>query len=381
VLALYIHLPWCVRKCPYCDFNSRALRGVLPEDDYLAALLADLDAALPRIRMRGVASIFMGGGTPSLFSARGVKRLLDGIRARAPLADDVEITLEANPGALEGAGKLADFRAAGVNRLSLGVQSFNDARLAALGRVHDRGAALRAAAEAVRHFERVNLDVMYGLPGQNLAGALADVETALEFSPAHLSCYQLTLEANTRFAARPPTLLPAADLCADMGEAIQSRLAAAGFVHYETSAFARPGHCCRHNLNYWRFGDYLGLGAGAHSKFGRRSGTGARQVVREARWRRPAAYLRAIAAGRAAHAAWIVPAEELPFEFLMNALRLTEGFAPALYEARTGLSFAALLPRLRAAASAGLLRVRPDGVAPTARGRRFLNRILIDFLD
>ncbi|MDR3159133.1 MAG: radical SAM family heme chaperone HemW [Zoogloeaceae bacterium] len=379
MLALYIHLPWCARKCPYCDFNSRALKGALPERDYLAALLADLDMALPQISGRTLTSIFIGGGTPSLFSAEGVSELLMGVRARVPLIDDIEITLEANPGTLEAdEGKLAGFRAAGVNRLSLGAQSFHDAHLASLGRVHDRADALRAAGEAVSHFGRVNLDLMHGLPNQTLAEALADVETALGFSPAHLSCYQLTLEANTRFAACPPAL-PDADLCADMGEAIAARLAAAGFAHYETSAFARPGYLCRHNLNYWQFGDYLGLGAGAHSKISRYSEAGERQVVREARRRHPGAYLRAVAAGHGVYSTRIVSAGELPLEFLMNALRLQEGFTFSLYEQRTGLSLAALLPRLRRAADAGLLRVEADRAVPTPLGRNFLNRLLSDF--
>lgn len=379
MLALYLHLPWCVRKCPYCDFNSHALKGVLPERDYLAALLADLEMALSRIPGRTLTSIFLGGGTPSLFSAAGIDALLTGIRARASRIDDIEITLEANPGTLDaGAEKLAALRAAGVNRLSLGVQSFCDAHLAALGRIHDRAAALRAAGEAVRHFPHVNLDLMYGLPNQTLDEALCDVETALGFSPAHLSCYQLTLEANTRFAACPPPL-PDTDLCADMGEAIAARLEAAGFAHYETSAFARPGCLCRHNLNYWQFGDYLGLGAGAHSKIRRRSEAGEWQVIREVRWPHPDAYLRAIAAGNGVYSTRIVPAGELPLEFLMNALRLQEGFTFSLYEQRTGLPLAALLPRLRRAADAGLLHIEADRVAPTPLGRNFLNRLLSDY--
>ncbi|MDR0674061.1 MAG: radical SAM family heme chaperone HemW [Zoogloeaceae bacterium] len=381
MIALYIHLPWCVRKCPYCDFNSYALKGVLPEDDYLKALLADLDMSLPQIPGRTISSVFMGGGTPSLFSAGEIGNLLTGIRARLPLADDIEITLEANPGALDsGAEKLAAFRAAGVNRLSLGIQSFNDERLAALGRIHGRAAALEAAGEAVRHFGRVNLDLMYGLPGETLAEAVEDVETALEFSPTHLSCYALTLEAHTRFAANPPPL-PDADCCADMNDAIAARLAAAGFAHYETSAFARPGYSCQHNLNYWRFGDYLGLGAGAHSKISRFSETGEWQVVRETRPRHPGAYLRAVAAGNPARSTRVIPAKELPLEFLMNALRLEEGFTSTLYERRTGLSFAALLPRLQNAVRAGLLDAQMDCVAPTPLGRNFLNRLLRDFLD
>ncbi|MDR2165843.1 MAG: radical SAM family heme chaperone HemW [Zoogloeaceae bacterium] len=375
--ALYIHVPWCVKKCPYCDFNSYTHDGPLPEAAYLEALVADLDAALPLVAERSLPSVFIGGGTPSLLSAAGVRQLLTEIRARAQLAADVEITLEANPGTLSemlDESRLAGLRAAGVNRLSLGVQSFQDACLAALGRIHDRAAALRAVALAQRHFECVNLDLMYGLPGQrDVAAALADLETALDFAPRHVSCYQLTLEPNTRFAAFPPAGLPDPDLAADMGDAIEARLTAAGYAHYEISAYAKPGGACRHNLNYWRFGDYLGIGAGAHGKLTVSRPGHAPRVLRQARPRHPEAYLRQ--AGAPFPVFEVLP-REVPFEFLMNALRLTSGFSPRLFAARTGQSLADTLPRLRAAERAGLLRVAPTRILPTPRGRRFLNRLL-----
>lgn len=372
-LSLYIHVPWCVQKCPYCDFNSHEAKGEIPEAIYLDALVADLESALPLIWGRPVGSIFFGGGTPSLLSAEGIDRLLMAVRARVSLQPEAEITLEANPGTVE-AEKFAGFRAAGINRVSLGIQSFNPAHLQALGRIHDRDEALRAAALAARHFERFNLDLMYGLPAQSLEEALADLDTALTLQPQHLSCYQLTLEPNTRFAAFPPEL-PEPDLCADMQDAIEARLAAAGFDHYETSAFARPGYQCRHNLNYWHFGDYLGIGAGAHSKL-----TLHDRVLRQMRWKRPESYLKEVAAGRPVQEESQVEATQLPFEFLMNALRLNGGFDPALFEARTSRPLITIQAQLQAAAREGLLDLQPDWIAPTDTGRRFLNRLLERFL-
>ena len=324
-LSLYVHIPWCVRKCPYCDFNSHEARAEIPEAEYLTALEADIVAALPQVWGRRIVSVFFGGGTPSLLSATGLDRLLTTIRTLLPLQPDAEITLEANPTSVEAAklrasreagvnraslgvpsleeealrflgrrhgtaeaGKFAAFRAAGVNRLSLGIQSFADRHLHALGRIHDGDEARRAIELAARHFDNFNLDLMYGLPGQSLAEALADVDAPLSFAPTHLSCYQLTLEPNTAFAAAPPEL-PEADRCADMQEAIEARLAAAGFTHYETSAFARPGRQCRHNLNYWQFGDYLGIGAGAHGKLTLGS---EQRILRRWKARHPAAWLR-----------------------------------------------------------------------------------------
>ncbi len=373
-LALYIHVPWCVRKCPYCDFNSHEAKGELPEADYIAALIADLESALPLVWGRQVVSIFFGGGTPSLLSATGVDRLLAEVRARLPWQPGAEITLEANPGAVE-AAKLADFRAAGINRISLGIQSFNSDQLRALGRIHSAEEGRQAAEAVARLFETFNLDLMYGLPGQTEEQALTDVQTALSFSPSHLSCYQLTLEPNTPFAAHPPQNLPEPDHCADMQDAIELLLAGAGYIHYETSAFARPGHQCRHNLNYWHFGDYLGIGAGAHSKL-----TLHDRVLRQMRWKHPNAYLENVGHGRSVQEESIVEATALPFEFLMNALRLNQGFEPSLFSSRTALPLSVILPELRRAAGDGLLSLSPQCIAPTDIGRRFLNQMLQRFL-
>ncbi|HNN09317.1 MAG TPA: radical SAM family heme chaperone HemW [Azospira sp.] len=372
-LSLYIHIPWCVQKCPYCDFNSHEAKGAIPEGDYIAALIADLEGALPLIWGRRVTTIFIGGGTPSLLSGEAVEALLTAIRTRVTLLPDAEITLEANPGTAE-AGRFAAYRAAGVNRLSLGIQSFNPQHLRALGRIHDADEARRAIELAARHFERFNLDLMYGLPQQTLAEAMADVDAALAWRPPHLSCYQLTLEPNTRFAAAPPPL-PESDLCADMQEAIEARLAAAGFEHYETSAFARPGDRCQHNLNYWHFGDYLGIGAGAHGKL-----TMHDRVLRQMRWKQPAQYLKQAAAGQPVHEEADVAVDELPFEFMMNALRLIDGFDPALFEARTTVPLFALERELRQAEADGLLERTPQRIAPTLRGQRYLNELLRRFL-
>lgn len=373
-LSLYVHVPWCVRKCPYCDFNSHEAKGAVPEEQYVAALVADLESALPLIWGRPVVSVFFGGGTPSLLSPEAIDRFLAAVRARVQLQPDAEITLEANPGTVE-AGRFRGFRAAGVNRLSIGIQSFDDAHLKALGRIHGSAEARAAAALAAEHFDTFNLDLMYGLPGQTLEQALADVETALEFGPPHLSCYQLTLEPNTRFAFEPPPNLPEGDSCADMQEAIEARLAAAGYGNYETSAFARPQHRCRHNLNYWHFGDYLGIGAGAHSKL-----TLHDRVLRQMRWKHPNAYLENVGKGSPVQEEHSVDAETLPFEFLMNALRLADGFPPSLFEARTAQPLITIMGELRAAEADGLLEIGPERIAPTGHGRRFLNVLLERFL-
>ncbi|WP_291992270.1 radical SAM family heme chaperone HemW [Candidatus Accumulibacter sp. ACC003] len=379
-LSLYIHIPWCVRKCPYCDFNSHALpvagdgeAAPIPESDYLAALIADLESALPMIWGRRVDSVFFGGGTPSLLSGDGVEQLLAAVRSRVPLLPNAEITLEANPASAE-AGKFAAFRAAGVNRLSIGIQSFSPRHLKALGRVHDDQQARQAIAVAARHFDNFNLDLIYGLPGQSVDEALADVDSALSFAPPHLSCYQLTIEANTAFAANPPPL-PDPDTCADMQDAIEARLAAAGYDHYETSAFARPGHHCQHNLNYWQFGDYLGIGAGAHSKL-----TLHDRVLRQMRWKRPAEYLARVSAGTPLQEEFAVAAADLPFEFMLNALRLLQGFDAPLFELRTSLSLLKIDAELRQAEDDGLLERHGQRIAPSDRGRRFLNRLLERFL-
>ena len=373
VLSLYVHIPWCVRKCPYCDFNSHEAGATINEREYVDALIADLQSALPLIWGRPVQTVFFGGGTPSLLSAGAIDELIGAFRALAMLSPEAEITLEANPGTVE-AGKFAGFRAAGVNRLSLGIQSFNDEHLKALGRIHGSAEAMRAAQLAGEHFERFNLDLMYGLPDQTQAQALADIDTALSFAPPHLSCYQLTLEPNTHFAAFPPDL-PEGDLCADMQEAIEARLAAAGYANYETSAFAQPGRQCLHNLNYWHFGDYLGIGAGAHSKL-----TLHDRVLRQMRHKHPKAYLENVRAGTPVQEETQVTAASLPFEFMMNALRLADGFAPSLFELRTAQPISTVLGPLRQAEADGLLSIGPEKIAPTAKGRRFLNVLLERFL-
>ncbi len=377
-LSLYVHIPWCVQKCPYCDFNSHQIREGLPETEYVTALVADLESALPLIWGRKIGSIFFGGGTPSLLSGAGLDSLLTAIRTRLPLLPDAEVTLEANPGTVE-AGKFAAFRSAGVNRLSLGIQSFNPAHLQALGRIHDDDEARRAIEIAARHFDNFNLDLMYGLPGQTLEQALADVEQALAFAPTHLSCYQLIIEPNTAFASTPPAL-PESDRCADMQEEIEARLAHNGFDHYETSAFARPNRQCRHNLNYWSFGDYLGIGAGAHSKLTLHDGKNW-EVRRQMRWKQPKQYLTQIAAGLPLQDEFSVPPGDLPFEFMMNALRLNQGFDAALFEARTSLPLITVETSLRQAEKEKLIVREPGRIAPTKRGQRFLNRLLEMFLD
>jgi len=376
-LSLYVHVPWCVQKCPYCDFNSHTLRDSLPEAEYVAALIADLESALPLVWGRRISSVFFGGGTPSLLSGESIATLLAAFRARLPLIHGAEITLEANPGTVE-SDKFAAFRDAGVNRLSLGIQSFNPSHLRALGRIHDDRDACRAIEIAAAHFDNFNLDLMYGLPRQTLVQALDDLERALSFAPPHLSCYQLTLEPNTAFAATPPPV-PEADLCADMQEAIEARLADAGYQHYETSAFARPGRQCRHNLNYWTFGDYLGIGAGAHGKL-TIPGEERRSVLRQMRWKLPKQYLAQVAAGTPVQDEFTVAADDLPFEFMMNALRLNQGFAPALFGERTGLALECIEAPLRRAVENSLLERNAERIAPTPRGQRFLNRLLQGFI-
>lgn len=378
-LALYVHLPWCLRKCPYCDFNSHQWRGTgadaaIPEQAYVDALLADLDVALPLVWGRRVLSVFFGGGTPSLFDPASIDRLLAGIRARLPLVPDAEITLEANPGTFERA-RFAAFAQAGVNRLSIGVQSFDDAMLRVLGRVHDAAQARAALDEAAHVFPTFNVDLMFALPGQDIAHAVAEVEQALRWNPPHLSLYQLTLEPQTPFDKRPPANLPDPDAAADMQAAVAERAQAAGLARYEVSAYARPGHGSRHNSNYWEFGDYLGIGAGAHSKL-----SFAHRIVRQVRWRQPERYMQESAAGRAVETEHEVARRELPFEFLLNALRLREGFALSLYTARTGLPVSSLRAGLDRAIDLGLLREEGGRVTATARGWDMLNAVLELFL-
>jgi len=377
-LALYVHLPWCVRKCPYCDFNSHAVPAAgLPHEAYVDALLDDLEFALQGCAGRELVSVFFGGGTPSLFPPAAIGRVLAAARAMVPFAPDAEITLEANPGTLE-RGRFADYAAVGVNRASLGAQSFDDRQLVALGRIH-AGRDVEAAVDDLRAagIDNFNLDLMYALPQQTLVEALHDVERAIALGPAHLSHYQLTLEPDTPFAKRPPPL-PDDEASFEMQLAAQERLAAAGFAQYEVSAYAQAGRQCTHNLNYWRFGDYLGIGAGAHGKV-TEGATGG--IVRTARVRHPARYLAASGPAERLAERRVVAAADLPFEFCLNGLRLIEGFSASQFEARTHLPRAALEPGMSRARERGLIVEQPAGHwLPTALGRAFLNELTGLFL-
>jgi len=381
-LSLYVHMPWCVRKCPYCDFNSHAAPAQIPQRGYVEALLQDLESDLPDVRGRSLDSIFFGGGTPSLFAPEEIGRLLEGVRARIDFDPDIEISLEANPGTIEH-GRFASYRAAGVNRVSLGAQSFEQAHLQALGRIHDSGDIVRAVEELLSAgIGNFNLDLMYGLPGQTLAQALADLEAALRLAPTHLSHYQLTLEPGTVFYHRPPSL-PDGELIWRMQTECQARLAARDFSQYEVSAYACPGQRSRHNLNYWEFGDYLGIGAGAHGKL-TISWPGRQQVLRTLRTRMPRTYMAQAPAQRRCERR-LVPLEDLPFEYMLNALRLVEGFEEADFEARTGLESAVVAPTLAAAQQRRLIEsvTRQEGSTrwrPTELGRRFLNDLQQMFL-
>ncbi len=372
-LALYVHFPWCVRKCPYCDFNSYTLSGALAAEPYLARLERDLEAQAHTVSGREVGSVFLGGGTPSLFPPEAIGRLLQAVRRQLTLASAAEVTLEANPGAIE-RGAFREYRAAGVTRVSLGAQSFDAARLAALGRIHSPADTRLAAAELhAAGLDNFNLDLMYGLPGQEPAGALEDVRQALQLAPAHLSHYQLTLEPGTVFAAHPPAL-PEEDAIAAMHGECGELLAAAGLARYEVSAYARTGARCHHNLNYWSFGDYLGVGAGAHGKLTFPEGAG---IVRTTQPREPRRYL---AGDEVALARRSIPPHELPFEFMLNALRLTDGFEAPTFRARTGLSWESVAGVLEQQAQRGLLEVTATGYRPSARGLLFLNELLLAFL-
>ena len=376
-LSLYVHLPWCVRKCPYCDFNSHGARGELPFDDYVAALVRDLEHDLPLVWGRTVHSVFFGGGTPSLFPAAAIEAILSAASARLRFAPDAEITLEANPGTAEH-DRFEGYRAAGVNRISFGIQSFDDGCLQRLGRIHDSReaeAAVKLAQDA--GFDNLNLDLMYALPGQDLAMAERDLERAFALQPAHISHYQLTLEPNTVFFARPPQGIPDDDLAWDIQERCQAMLAQAGYGHYETSAYARPGRQCAHNLNYWRYGDYLGIGAGAHGKIT----LGAEQaILRRWKHKHPATWMAAAGTGQAIGGDDRIAPEQRPFEYMLNALRLHEGFALADFEVRTGLPRGRIVPALEQARDQGWLQLDADRVVPTALGRRFANDVISLFL-
>ena len=371
-LALYVHFPWCVRKCPYCDFNSYTLREELPEARYVEALCAEMRSLAPPLAGRPRVSVFLGGGTPSLFSPDAIGRVLERARSTFGFEGVIEITLEANPGAVE-RGRFAEYRAAGVNRVSLGAQSFDARRLEALGRIHSPEETRRAAAELhAAGIANFNLDLMYALPHQDVPGALADVAAALALAPAHLSHYQLTIESGTVFAGLPPPL-PEEDVAADMLAACEAKLAESGFARYETSAYAAPGRQCGHNLNYWRFGDYLGVGAGAHGKL---TETARGRIVRTAQVREPRRYL---ASGAAAPGMPVAP-EDLPFEFMLNALRLSAGFESTLFEARTGLGWDVVAPVMESLEAAALVTRSASGWQPSPLGARFLNDLLVRFL-
>lgn len=372
-LSLYIHIPWCIKKCPYCDFNSHTAREAIPEKLYIEALSRDLENALPLIWGRNIHSIFFGGGTPSLFSAAGIDNILAIVRSLIKLDFFAEVTLEANPGTVE-ADKFREFKTAGINRLSLGIQSFNPQHLRQLGRIHDDQEAHRAIEIASTTFDNFNLDLMYALPNQTLPQAQQDIESALNYHPPHLSCYHLTLEPNTPFHSQPPDL-PDDDLSADMQIMIEDKLSLAGYQHYETSAFAQPQHKARHNLNYWQFGDYLGIGAGAHSKLSFHD-----RILRQMRHKHPREYMEQALAGNPVQTENQVLQSELAFEFMMNALRLTHGFDISLFNERTGLPITAIQPQLNHAEQQGLITRDHIRIAPTDTGQKFLNDLLGIFL-
>ena len=372
-LSLYVHLPWCLKKCPYCDFNSHEVAHEMPEQAYIDALIADLESSLPLIWGRTVHSIFIGGGTPSLFSPQAIDRLLGDIRARVRLGPDCEITLEANPGTFE-KDRFRAFRSAGVTRLSIGVQSFNDAHLKALGRVHDGAQAIAAVEEAAQAFDTFNLDIMYALPGQTMESLERDMRQALALNPPHISIYHLTIEANTYFAKFPP-VLPEEDMAYAMLDKITEMTEGAGLKRYEVSAYAKPGHQCFHNLNYWRFGDYLGIGAGAHGKL-----SFAHRVIRQVRFREPKLYMDKALAGDAVTQEIEISRADLPFEFMLNATRLKEGFKLQDFSEKTGLPVTAIASGLEEAERKGLIERDFVRVKPTERGFDFLNDLQSLFL-
>lgn len=370
-LSLYIHIPWCVQKCPYCDFNSHALKGEVPHDDYVAHLLADLDADLPLVAGREIRTVFIGGGTPSLLSAEAMQTLMDGVRARIPVAADAEVTMEANPGTVE-ADRFSGYQKAGINRISIGVQSFGDDKLIRLGRIHDAGEAKRAARlAATLGLRSFNLDLMHGLPEQHLGEALSDLRQAIELAPPHLSWYQLTIEPNTSFGSRPP-VLPDDDLLWDIFSQGHQLLTQAGYVQYETSAYAKPGFQCQHNLNYWRFGDYLGIGCGAHGKISFTDG----RILRTVKTKHPRGYM----AGRYLDQQNEVATEDRPFEFFMNRFRLLEAMPRRDFTDYTGLPESVVRPQIEAALNAGEISETSTHWQITEHGKLFLNTLLERFL-
>lgn len=372
-LSLYVHFPWCVKKCPYCDFNSHEANGAFPEDEYLSALRADLEMALPLIWGRKIYTIFIGGGTPSLLSAAGLDRLLSDIRTLLPLDGAVEITMEANPGTFE-SEKFKSYRASGINRLSIGIQSFNARHLQALGRIHDGDEARRAVDIAASNFDNFNLDLMYALPAQTLDEARQDVQTAISYAPPHLSLYHLTMEPNTVFAKYPPNV-PDDDTSADMQDMIEQETSAAGYQHYEVSAYAQPKRQARHNLNYWQFGDYLGIGAGAHTKL-----SFPHRVIRQARYKQPKSYMEQMRLGNPIQEEKEITRDELGFEFMLNAMRLVDGVEVNMFAERTGMPLNAVERALNEAEAKGLLYRDHKTIKPTVLGQRFLNDLQEMFL-
>lgn len=374
-LSLYIHIPWCIRKCPYCDFNSHQAKNGLPEQEYIDALLLDLQTELPNVWGRPIETVFIGGGTPSLFSAEAISRLISGVRALLPVQPQAEITLEANPGTFE-QEKFAGYRDAGITRLSIGVQSFQTSLLSRIGRIHNGDEAHHAVAQAVKLFERVNVDLMYALPNQTPEQAIEDVHTAASLGVGHISAYHLTMEPNTPFGHTPPKNLPTDEAAEVIEEAVHHTLQSAGFIHYETSAFSQPNQACRHNLNYWQFGDYIGIGAGAHGKISYPD-----RIERTTRKRHPNDYLTTITQNpiNAATRQTVRPSE-LPFEFMLNTLRLSDGVPSAWLEERTGIPLAIIAQPLQKAVALDLIDPNPAHLQPTAKGKAFLNDLLELFL-
>lgn len=374
-LSLYVHMPWCVKKCPYCDFNSHNRPAELPEAEYISCLLADLENALPLIWGRSINSVFIGGGTPSLFSPESIDRLFTGIRSLISLSPLAEISLEANPGAIDNS-YIQGYRQAGVNRISFGVQSFNDSHLKSLGRVHDSNDAVNAITQAKKYFDNINLDIIYGLPEQNEKDLEADLDMAISFNTPHLSCYNLTLEPNTIFYSNPPSGLPDNDLCYAMQDQIINRLGQAGFQRYEISAYAKSKQYCQHNLNYWKFGDYLGIGAGSHSKL-----SFTNKIIRQVRQKHPQNYMEALKTAGHIIEDKLLISEDLPFEFMLNSLRLTDGFDSSLFVERCGISLSAILPLLELAVNKRFIKPLINGqIIPTKLGLDFQNELLMLFL-
>ncbi len=374
-LGLYIHIPWCVKKCPYCDFNSHNSPTELPESKYVDALIADLEQALPLIWGRTIRTIFIGGGTPSLFSPEAINRILQSVRSLTRLSPLAEITIEANPGTVDNE-HIAGYHKIGVNRISFGVQSFNDKHLTALGRIHDSSAAINAITKAKKCFSQINLDIIYGLPNQTLNELTEDINKAISFDTTHLSLYNLTIEPNTEFNKKPPKNLPDNDLCYQMQDLIVSNLSNSGYRRYEVSAYTKADNFCNHNLNYWQFGDYLGIGAGAHSKLSFHD-----KIIRQVRQKHPKSYMDAVVTNKHIIENKIVTKDELPFEFMLNALRLNSGFATTLFVERTGLPLGTILNQLEMARQKGFLSLKDGKILPTTKGQDFLNDLLLLFLD